>query len=178
MNTFPHTVAGFFGNRQEAVSVLNRLQDRGIPHDHLLIPANDQMTETTSDQSVDNPNSHATYKAILSNGIIGTVIGGGLGAAGELALVAANVSLFVASPIIAPLVMIGWGASVGALLGTTAGMVGENQVVQKPFSEVVDAAMENGYTVLIVHAVSEAETVLAREVLGSAVKDASRVVDG
>ncbi len=37
------------------------------------------------------------------------------------ALSAANLSLFVASPLLAPLTMLGWGASAGAIVGGAAG---------------------------------------------------------
>ena len=51
---------------------------------------------------------------------IGTTVGAGIGG---LAEVAVNVSLFGASPLLAPLVMLGSGASLGGLLGATAGAV-------------------------------------------------------
>ena len=41
----------------------------------------------------------------------------------QVALVATNVSLFIASPLLAPLMMLGWGASIGGLLGATVGAV-------------------------------------------------------
>ena len=42
---------------------------------------------------------------------VGTAVGTGIGALAQLALVAANVTLFIASPLVAPLVMLGWGAT-------------------------------------------------------------------
>jgi hypothetical protein len=58
---------------------------------------------------------------VIIDGAIGTAVGAGLGALGEAALAAANVSLFVASPIIGTLTMMGWGAALGAIMGLRPG---------------------------------------------------------
>lgn len=65
--------------------------------------------------------SRRALKEIIVYGVVGMVMGAGIGAMAQLALVTVNVTLFAASPVIAPLVMIGWGASLGALLGSLAG---------------------------------------------------------
>jgi len=57
----------------------------------------------------------------LVDAAIGTAVGSGLGVLAEVPLVAANVSLFVASPLLAPLVMLGWGASIGGTVGAIVG---------------------------------------------------------
>ncbi|HRH14125.1 MAG TPA: hypothetical protein PK225_07210 [Azonexus sp.] len=54
----------------------------------------------------------------LVDGAVGTAVGAGIGALAQLALVAGSVSLFVASP----LVMLGWGARLGAFVGAEAGV--------------------------------------------------------
>ena len=55
---------------------------------------------------------------MLVNVAIGTTVGADIGG---LAAVAANLLLFGASPLLASLVMLGSGASLGGLLGATAG---------------------------------------------------------
>ena len=55
-------------------------------------------------------NSNAVLKDVLVDGTIGTAVGTGVGALAQVALVAANVTLLVASPLVAPLVILGWGA--------------------------------------------------------------------
>jgi hypothetical protein len=81
----------------------------------------------------------------------------------------ANVSLFVASPLIAPLVMMGWGASLGAFVGAAAGADAGGERKEGWLSDLVRDAMANGQVVLVVQAKSEPETVIAREVIGDAV---------
>lgn len=65
--------------------------------------------------------SNARLKDMLVDVVIGTTVGAGIGGLAEVA--AANVSLFGASPLLASLVMLGSGASLGGLLGATAGAV-------------------------------------------------------
>lgn len=67
---------------------------------------------------VEPPQSKSVLKDVLVDGAIGTAVGTGGGALAQLALVAANVSLFVASPLLAPLSMPGCAASLG---GTVIG---------------------------------------------------------
>jgi hypothetical protein len=69
VSTYQHHVSGFFVKRDEADIALAKLLARGLP----------------------NANSNAALKGLLVDGAIGTA----LGALGELALIAANVTLFV-----------------------------------------------------------------------------------
>ena len=91
----------------------------------------------------------------------------------EVALIAANVTLFVASPLIAPLVLLGWGASLGGLIGATAGAA-ENI---KPLSELVHDAILNGQCVVVVETRNEEETILAGRVLKEAIGDSTDTTD-
>ena len=50
-------------------------------------------------------------KEMLREGAIGTAVGTLAGTAGTIALAAANISLFVANPVLGVLAMLGWGAS-------------------------------------------------------------------
>ena len=58
---------------------------------------------------------------VLVDGAIGTAVGTGIGALGSVALAATSVTLFIASPLVAPLMLLGWGASIGGLIGAAAG---------------------------------------------------------
>jgi len=97
-----------------------------------------------------------------------------MGGLAEVALVAANVSLFVASPLVAPLVMLGWGASLGGLLGAMHG-AGMADKVSKPaandgkFATLVAQAISSGQVVLVVETVSAVETALACGIIEDAV---------
>jgi hypothetical protein len=71
-----------------------------------------------------DPNSvsiKALLKCVLIDGAIRTAVSTGVGALAELAVVVVNFFLFVASPLIGPLAMLGWGASVDGFIGGAAG---------------------------------------------------------
>jgi len=116
---------------------------------------------------------------VLVDGAIGTAVGTGIGAIAQLALVAANVSLFIASPLVAPLVMLGWGASLGAFVGAAAGANTDVEHKEGWLSDLVRDAIANGQVVLLVQTDTEQETEVAREVIKAAVgefKDAVSTV--
>lgn len=98
----------------------------------------------------------------------------------QFAIVAANLSLFVASPLLAPLVMLGWGASVGGLVGAAAGAVKHDGAQEQEgwFSALVADAIASGQVVLLAETRSAQETAIASEVIKTAVgefKDVSTV---
>ncbi len=114
MDEYRHHVSGFFAYRQEAESTFLKLIEQGLPYARLQIFEADAETQTES---------NAVLKDVLVDGAIGTAVGAGIGASTELALVAASVTIFVASPLVAPLAMLGWGASLGGFIGATTGAV-------------------------------------------------------
>lgn len=106
---------------------------------------------------------------MLVDTTIGTAVGTGVGALGEVALVAMNVSLFIASPLVAPLAMLGWGASIGAVIGAAVGMTAGSGNKKGWLSDLIRDAIANGQVVLAAEARNEAETLIAREVIQAAV---------
>ena len=108
-------------------------------------------------------------KDVLVDSAIGTAVGTGIGAIGEVALMVANVSLFVASPLLAPIMMLGWGATVGALIGASAGAVSGSGNREGKLSELVSDAISSGQVVLVAETRTEQETAIAREIIQAAV---------
>ena len=106
---------------------------------------------------------------VLVDGAIGTAVGTGIGALAQLALVAGSVSLFVASPLIAPLVMLGWGASLGAFVGAAAGATTGVEHKDGWLSDLVRDAVASGQVVLVAQTRTMEETETAREVIEAAV---------
>jgi hypothetical protein len=167
MNEYCHHVTGFFAHREAAENARSELVARGLPRDRLHIFKADSSGVGAGPQS----DSNEVLKNVLVDGAIGTVVGTGLGALGELALVAANVSLFIASPLIAPLAMLGWGASLGALIGTAAGAsVGAGKRDGR-FADLIRDAISSGQVVLVAETRTEQETAIAREVIRASVGD-------
>ena len=171
MDEYRHHLTGFFSNRDAAEGAFSTLVERGLPRERL------QIFETHSATSAPAPkeDSNAVLKDVVVDGAIGTAVGAGIGALVQVALVAANVSLFIASPLLAPLVMLGWGASIGGLLGATAGSItsAAPEMGKKEgwLSALVRDAIGSGQIVLVVDARTEQETATAREVIQEAVGD-------
>lgn len=168
MNAYRHHVSGFFAHHDEAETALEALVQRGLLRDRM------QIFKREEAPALDKAGSNAVLKNMVVDGAIGTAVGTGLGALAEFGLVAANVSLFVASPLLAPLAMLGWGASLGATVGA---MVGAGKK-DGPLSALVTDAIASGQVVLVAQTLNEAETATAREVIQAAiggVKDVSTV---
>lgn len=164
MAAYQHRVTGFFVKFEEAAIARVELVKRGIPLEQIALFANDHPA---SDGST-TPQSSNTLKDMVVDGAIGTAVGGALGALGELALVASNVTLFVASPLLAPLTMLGWGASLGAVVGAATGAVHLSKA-DGTLSDLVRDAIQQGQVVLVVTTYSEPQTQTAIEVIRLAV---------
>jgi hypothetical protein len=164
MPPYQHRVSGFFVKREEAEIARSALLHRGIPEQQLALYANDHA-DLKPPVAAD---SNDTLKEILTDSAIGTAVGTAVGAVGEIALVAASVTLFVASPLIAPLAMLGWGASLGAVVGAVAGA---NHISKDggKLSDLVADAIQNGQVVLVATTQSEQQTGTAIEVIQAAV---------
>jgi hypothetical protein len=163
MNEYRHHVSGFFANRDEAESALSRLVERGLPRARL------QLFDTASAPPAKghHAGSKEVLKDIVKDGAVGVAVGTALGGLAELALVAANVSLFIASPLIAPLAMLGWGASLGGFVGAAAGAGNK----EGGFSALVMDAISSGQVVLVAESVTAEETTLTKEVMQVAVEN-------
>ena len=168
MSHFPHHVSGFFATRADAQSARESLLQRGLPAGRMQIHASDASPTPASS----GHDSNAVLKDVVVDGAVGTAVGTGLGALAQVALVAGNVSLFVASPLLAPLAMMGWGAGLGGLLGAALGATTEPAAAPAKegwLSQLVADAIAQGQFVLVVQTLDEAETRAAREVIEAAV---------
>lgn len=164
MSQYRHHVSGIFSNKIEAEAALHMLLERGVPNKQLQIYESNASLPVATQQA----QSNEVLKDMVVDGAIGTAVGTGIGALAQVALIAANVSLFIASPLIAPLALLGWGASLGAMAGATYGAkVGSEK--EGWLSDLVKDAISSGQVVLIAETSTEQETNIAREVIQSSV---------
>lgn len=167
MDKYIHHVSGIFAHREGAESALSRLVDKGIPQNRLqLFDSNSTLPASTQQAK-----SNVVLKDMVVDGAIGTAVGTGIGALAEVALVAANVSLFVASPLLAPLALLGWGASLGATIGATVGAKVSSENKEGWLSDLIRDAISNGQVVLVAETLTKQETAIAREVIKISVND-------
>jgi hypothetical protein len=167
MNEYRHHVSGFFAHKEEAQGALAKLVERGLSRSQLQLFSADDTPPTKGAEA----DSNKVLKDVLVDGAVGTAIGTGIGALGQLALVAANVTLFVASPLIAPLAMLGWGASVGAIVGAVTGATNDVEKKDGKLSDLVQDAIMSGQFVLVATTQTEQETAIAREVIKASVAE-------
>ncbi|MEO6351567.1 MAG: hypothetical protein ABIO19_00525 [Burkholderiaceae bacterium] len=158
MENTQHRVLGLYATRAAAESARGLVAQRGLPPEKIKIlePGRDDPGQETEADSDD------VLKEMLRDGAIGTAVGTLAGAVGTAALAAANISLFIANPVLGTLAMLGWGASTGAIVGAIAGA--ENS--KGDVSDLVRNALENGHVVLIAHTATEEETNYARQIIG------------
>jgi hypothetical protein len=163
MSDYLHHVSGFFAHRGQAIDIKQKLIQSGLPNTRIHIL--DKTTASPSHQATED--SNGVLKDMLVDGAIGTAVGTGVGALAQIAFVTANVTLFVASPLIAPLMLLGWGASLGGFLGAAVGAAKK----PKPFSDLVKDAIANDQFVVIVETITPEETTTVQDIIQEAVGD-------
>ncbi len=165
MDQYRHHVSGIFANRVEAGSTLDKLVEQGLPRERLQIFESGSALPAATQQA----KSNEVLKDMVVDGAIGTAVGTGIGALAEVALIAANVSLFVASPLIAPLALLGWGASLGGMAGATVGAKISSEKKEGWFSDLIKDAISNGQVVLVAETRTNQETEIARKIIQTSV---------
>jgi hypothetical protein len=157
MESYLHRVVGLYASRAEANEARDLIVAQGMaPTQVKVLTA--ESTVTGADAKSD---SDDVLKDLLRDGAIGTAVGTAAGAGVSIAMAAANLTLFIASPVLGALYLIGWGASLGGLVGAVVGSERRHGDV----SSLIKDALANGQAVLVVHARSGAETAQAQQVV-------------
>lgn len=159
-----YQVSAIYPSHREAATVCQRLSDGGIAfctvdslHEHPL-----SVIEDSSDE---------VLKEVLVDSAIGTAVGTGVGALGTVALWASGVTLFLASPVVATLMMLGYFATAGGIIGAVAGAEGVGEPEpgtprkESKFSEMVMDAIKAGNVVLVTRPRDKDEAELAKEII-------------
>ncbi|MGE5450482.1 MAG: hypothetical protein ACM3VZ_01390 [Acidobacteriota bacterium] len=168
MNDEPHWIAGFFDDLTRARATEQTLLAQGVSADQIQLFTGDSASVLPDKRA----SSDATLKDVLVDGAIGGVVGAGVGALAQVAIVAANVSLFVASPLLAPLAMLGWGATLG---GTVGAMMGAEKKAA-PLSALVEDATANGQLVLVVKTQTNLQSESVKRTMHAAVSEVQDIV--
>jgi len=156
--TYLHRVVGLYPTHAAAQSALEELLAHGIPPAQLRLIA----PESPATGAEAEPDSDDVLNDLLRDGAIGTAVGSAAGAGATIALAAANITLFITNPVFGALYLLGWGASLGGLLGAVVGAERHKGDV----SSLIKDAMACSQFVLVVHAMTEAETSQAQRIFG------------
>lgn len=165
-----HKVAALYTNLEEAERVRQHLIDGGIAASEVAVLKDLPLPP-------DAGGNDEVLKDIVVDGAIGTAVGTGVGAIGTVILWAAGVTLFMASPVVAPLAMLGWFAGVGGIAGAVAGALGKENKKGKEgrFSELVMDAIQSGNVVLVARTHGETDRELAKDIIGKSLASHHRV---
>lgn len=168
-----HRISAIYPNREEAELTRKSLIARGIPASDVTV-LHEAPSPAVDADLLGEEGSDEVLKDVLVDGAIGTAVGTGVGAIGAVLMVAGSVTLFVASPVVAPLAMLGWFASVGGLVGAAAG-ANANSRTKGKFSELVMDAIKAGNTVLIARTHNETDRQLTKEIIDVSFKGRDEV---
>jgi hypothetical protein len=167
MSTYLHRVLGFYESTDTAWTACQRLIAAGLPPRQLTVMRPHGLDWTHQEVA----DSDDVLKEVLVDGAVGTSVGALAGAGVSVALAAVAtgpVTLLVAGPVLGALAMVGWGASLGGLLGAMVGAEGKKGEV----SDLIKDALANGHVVLVAHTQSEAQTDLARRLIAESIQAA------
>jgi hypothetical protein len=165
MKDYVHYVSGYFTHQDQAEDVFSKLIATGLPRNRV------QIYTSHSSAHVSSGGSNQVLKKILIDGTIGAGVGAAVGLLVEVAFMFNDVDLFAASPLIAPLVLLGWGASIGGLIGASMGAVKNSQSL----SASIDSAIRNGQIVVVAKTNNNDERILARKTFKDSIGDYNEV---
>lgn len=169
-----HYISGFFAKKEDAENAQLAMVAKGFPIEQLSI----FTTHDATSESKLQIKSNDALKDILVDGAVGACIGILIGVLVEIVFVATDLRLFIASPVLAPLTLLGWGASLGALVGTTIGFKVATNDKGGKFSEMIRDAISNGQVVLVAKTISQVEKRLAQNMMQDAVSNLKLVDNG
>ena len=156
--TYLHRVVGLYPTLAAAQVAMDELLAHHIPSTQMRLIA-PESSEASADGA---PDSDEVLNELLIDGAIGTAVGSAAGAGATIALAAVNITLFISNPVFGALYLLGWGASLGGLLGAVVGAERHKGDV----ASLIKDARACSQFVLVVHAMTEAETSKAQRIFG------------
>ena len=162
MDLYRHHVSGFFSQRSTAEQALAQLIQRGMHSEQLqIVASNADAPPAPAPQARTNK----VLKDMLIDITIGTGIGIGIGALVAVAMIVSEASLFYASPLLAPLALMGMSGFIGGFLGSVIGASSAAGAHHGRFAALVSKSITHGDVVLVAQTDSEQQTSMAREVI-------------
>ncbi len=162
MDLYRHHVSGFFSQRSTAEQALAQLIQRGMHSEQLqIVASNADAPPAPAPQA----RSNKVLKDMLIDITIGTGIGIGIGALVAVAMIVSEASLFYASPLLAPLALMGMSGFIGGFLGSVIGASSAAGAHHGRFAALVSKSITHGDVVLVAQTDSEQQTSMAREVI-------------
>lgn len=147
-------IAGLYPNPEAAHLGLSRLAGAGFRPEHLMLETG--RSQPAEDGLLDD----STVRGVTRDALLGGVIGGALGAGAIGAVAALAPTVFAATPLLGPLMALGYGAAIGS----TAGAVTALRLDPSEFSQLLDDAQRHGYSAVLVRIKSKQEQEIAERI--------------
>ncbi len=166
MDNYSHRVVAVFRSRATAAQARDQLLTQGSLRAHIRL----QECGAGLDRVEARPGTPDVFTDLLRGAALGRAVGVAAGSGVSIVLAAADLSLFIASPVLAALYGQGWGASLGGLVGPLKSMQTNRTDVIRLFR----AAWAAGQAVVVVRTKSAAETFLAQQVFSDLIDPPAR----
>jgi hypothetical protein len=167
---FKHELAGIYASREAADKAYEAFVAAGFDASEVRLITPDKAAEDDDAVSRDiEPESGGTRDQIVKDTAVGTLAGGGAGAVGAGAIGLMAPMLFAAAPVVAPLIVMGYGAAIGGMGGAITGL----HIEKTRLASMVRDALKGGFFVVLVHGRDEAAHRKAKEVMEATVAERS-----
>ncbi|MCW8874734.1 MAG: hypothetical protein OQK27_03195 [Gammaproteobacteria bacterium] len=155
---YPYKVAAIYADAESADAAVGMLEHAGLGDARIvrLRPG-----QAGIDSAIE-PESVGTRDTVTVDTLTGGIAGAGAGALVAGAVTALTPALFVSAPVVAPLIILGYGT----LIGGTAGAVRGVRLRELALAGLVKDALKAGYQVVLVHSASEQIRDRAQAVIG------------
>lgn len=142
MERYTYKLAGIYANRMAAEQALQHVLAAGLDREQVRCAwPNDQYIERKIE-----PETIATRNHMVRNTIAGTVVGAIAGVLATAAIAVLAPQLFENAPIWGPLMVTGYGAVVGLIVGAFSGLrMREGRLA----AAIVDEVNRGGYAVIV-----------------------------
>jgi len=155
-----HRIVGLYPTRRAADAARDELLNLGLAPQQVRLLQPKPGGAGAEGQA----DSDDVLKDLLRDGAIGTAVGTVAAGGASIALAAANITLFIANPVLGALYLLGWGASLGGLIGAVVGSERDKGDV----ATLIKDALAAGQYVVVVHARTEAQTTRAQQHISGA----------
>lgn len=161
MSEYQHKLAGIFPDAGAMEQAERLFLDKGFQ--------TGQITPIRAEEAVEEQQhkieseSGAVRDEFIKDISMGTGVGGVAGAAGAAGIGLGAPALFVSAPVVAPLMVLGYAATIGGVAGAIHGL----HVKEDVLTAVVEDALKEGYPVLMIEARDEAEAENAHKLMQS-----------
>ena len=154
MENYPYKTGALYHEQGLARQAQQALLDAGFAREQVrLLGPTDLAADHERVEHKLEPESDAVANTIIKDTVIGTGIGGAAGAAGATVLAAAEMALFLTTPVLGALMLTAYGATIGGTVGALTGV----KIKETAFLSVMRDALKRGYWGVVVHARDEAE---------------------